>query len=247
MMALQQLEMRTREDGCQKGMQLKDNGCNCSADQQCPKCCAVSENKDLQISTVAGNQRGVKCDICQKFFYKNSNLKVHIKTVHEKIRSFKCSECPKALVSKSGLQKHLQVIHKKAMEQVSNPCTTDCDPTDKKTGSGRRKSVKCRKCLKSFSRNSSLGQHLKVVHEKIKDFKCTKCSKEFGGKGTLVRHTKNVHDKIREFQCSRCDMTFGQKSFPHKILVPNVKIRIGTKVLAPKFRFTTFFMLTDMI
>ena len=57
----------------------------------------------------------------------------------------------------------------------------------------------------SSSTNSNLNQHVKMVHEKIKDFKCTLCEFSSSTKGDLNRHIKMVHDKIKDFKCNLCE------------------------------------------
>ena len=42
-------------------------------------------------------------------------------------------------------------------------------------------------------------------------FQCDFCNKCFRGKSVLVNHVKTVHDKIKNFKCDLCEQTFSQK------------------------------------
>ena len=47
-------------------------------------------------------------------------------------------------------------------------------------------------------------QHIKVVHDKIKDSICEQCGGEFSGKWNLAEHVKVVHLNVREYRCDEC-------------------------------------------
>jgi len=63
----------------------------------------------------------------------------------------------------------------------------------------------CDKCNKVLTTNSVLKQHIKMVHDKIKDVKCDKCQYACSTNGDLKRHIKQVHDKIKNIKCSKCE------------------------------------------
>ena len=56
-----------------------------------------------------------------------------------------------------------------------------------------------------------LRQHVKVVHQLIKDYKCEDCGKCFGQKSYLGLHEKIVHKKIRDNLCELCDFSSSSK------------------------------------
>ena len=69
----------------------------------------------------------------------------------------------------------------------------------------------CIQCDYKCSISSHLKQHVKLIHDKIKDFKCDKCDFSCSAKGTLKKHVKNVHDKIKDFKCDKCDFECSDK------------------------------------
>ena len=55
------------------------------------------------------------------------------------------------------------------------------------------KNLKCDSCDKEFTRESTLENHRKVIHEQIKPFNCDSCDKSYGTKTHLKRHVENIH------------------------------------------------------
>lgn len=76
----------------------------------------------------------------------------------------------------------------------------------------KRKRFTCDRCEYSSDRKDKLNNHIKAVHDKIKDFFCDRddCKKAFSTNGDLQTHIKGVHDKIKDFVCDRddCEMAF---------------------------------------
>ena len=74
------------------------------------------------------------------------------------------------------------------------------------------KSLSCKECGKTFSRNDKLNDHIKRVHSEIKpeSFPCIQCEKTFTRKDNLQRHMKDSHKKEQRFECSECFDTFSR-------------------------------------
>ena len=66
-------------------------------------------------------------------------------------------------------------------------------------------------CDKSFSVNSSLRRHIRIIHEKLKPFVCQTCNAEFSTQDQLNGHTNRIHLKIRH-QCTQCEKSYPDKS-----------------------------------
>jgi len=64
---------------------------------------------------------------------------------------------------------------------------------------------KCEKCDSKFNTNGNLKDHVKSVHNKIKDFECDLCNHKCSSNSNLKRHIKHVHDKIKDFECDLCN------------------------------------------
>jgi very-short-patch-repair endonuclease len=70
----------------------------------------------------------------------------------------------------------------------------------------------CDKCEYKCTKVSNLLQHIKCVHDKIKDIECEQCDYKCSAKCDLLKHIKHVHEKIQDFKCDQCDFKFGIKS-----------------------------------
>jgi len=70
------------------------------------------------------------------------------------------------------------------------------------------KDFECDRCVLKCNSNSNLKRHIKAVHNKIKDFECDRCEFKCSLNSNLKRHIKQVHDKIKNFKCYKCDYTF---------------------------------------
>ena len=70
----------------------------------------------------------------------------------------------------------------------------------------------CEKCSKTFKRKEHLKDHLKTVHEKVRDYQCDQCGMKFTHEHSMRQHVKTVHQKIKEHKCDSCDKTFALKN-----------------------------------
>ena len=75
------------------------------------------------------------------------------------------------------------------------------------------KKHKCYLCDKVFYGSSrDLRDHIKSVHEGVKDHDCESCEKSFTTRRHLLSHFKKVHGQKR-FQCDACWKFFGVKYY----------------------------------
>ena len=56
----------------------------------------------------------------------------------------------------------------------------------------------CEICSHFFNTKKDLDQHIKYIHDKIKDAHCEICGKEFGRKGDLKKHIMSIHEGIKK-------------------------------------------------
>ena len=66
------------------------------------------------------------------------------------------------------------------------------------------KLFKCEKCVFKTVRKGDLKQHIKAIHDKIKDFKCNYdlCKYTCSSNSGLNTHINAVHNKIKSFKCN---------------------------------------------
>ena len=80
----------------------------------------------------------------------------------------------------------------KVMEEKSFPCITSCG--------------------KSFTALRSLQEHVKTIHEGLRNYECNYCGKDFTKSGNLKAHISAVHDGEKNYHCSQCSKSFSQLS-----------------------------------
>ena len=126
------------------------------------------------------------CGFCEKRFYRKSVLIDHERK-HTGEKPYVCAECGKAHDRKSSLNIHMQ------MKGERYPCEI---------------------CERTFSLKKTLRNHIKYVHEKMKNFSCDICAKTFGMKEHLKRHIEDMHEEHGEnFHSSdKCDSSFRKEN-----------------------------------
>jgi hypothetical protein len=70
----------------------------------------------------------------------------------------------------------------------------------------RVKHLKCDQCDYATN-NNSLVQHVKTIHEKIKDIECPDpaCEYRCSVSSSMRSHVNGVHRKTKDYQCPHCD------------------------------------------
>jgi len=170
------------------------------------------------------------CQVCQKRFYKKSNLQSH-EISHSKQKTILCTLCSKTFKRMRALKVHHESVHNKSDEcqgQIPNNSKTFlCTSCGKQfqTSTGLRlhtathtgveyiqKKYTCsfnEDCKKSFKSEADLKSH-QVVHTKEKPFHCHECPAAFAQKSSLQDHL-NVHRKT--FQCEKCKSCFSRDRY----------------------------------
>ena len=74
------------------------------------------------------------------------------------------------------------------------------------------KDSECSICKKRFGTNTLTERHIKQVHEKLKHFECQLCKKKFPQAQNLDWHIRGVHEKLKPFKCDTCGNNFAQSS-----------------------------------
>lgn len=74
------------------------------------------------------------------------------------------------------------------------------------------KVIECSECLRRFSSEKGLNQHIGKVHNfNRKSIKCALCCKKFREQPALKFHIRQVHEKTTRVKCDGCDKIFYSK------------------------------------
>jgi len=110
------------------------------------------------------------------------------------------------------LQQPIQIIEqpqptrKSTKANVQNAQGTNMQQTNQKVGG-----LQCHLCSKVLCNSQYLSQHIRVVHENIRDHACSFCDMKFGSKSHLIIHERK-HTGERPYVCDVCNKGFAQKS-----------------------------------
>ena len=72
--------------------------------------------------------------------------------------------------------------------------------------------IKCDICGNIFTTPRNLSQHIKRIHDKIKDIKCDICGKMFAGPTDIRTHKTHVHKGVKNYNCEFCHKAFNNLS-----------------------------------
>ena len=143
--------------------------------------------------------REFQCTMCSYETKDKHHMKAH-QLVHLNIRPFKCSLCSYAAKSNGNLKTHVNNMHIKE---------------DAKNGLAKIKAAICTKCGFKTASSSNLGQHIKAVHEGVKNNKCDQCDYATFYKRNLKEHVEARHgekrDNAEDIQCQLCEFTTSTK------------------------------------
>ncbi|XP_037950497.1 zinc finger protein 236 isoform X2 [Teleopsis dalmanni] len=90
-------------------------------------------------------------------------------------------------------------MHKSAMQQIQQIPRVGLGPTGPGSISGDSKPHQCQQCMKSFSSNHQLVQHIRV-HTGEKPYKCSYCDRRFKQLSHVQQHTR-LHTGERPYKC----------------------------------------------
>ena len=157
--------------------------------EQCDKFYVSKNVLNEHVRLIHHGIREYSCTLCGKLFQKSSGLKNHTLQVHEGVKKiyqkYECDQCNKIFNGKSSLRRHIRNIHEGLYEETK----VECNICGKKI---------CERFMK---------EHIKTIHEKIKDQKCPHCEMAFKQKKTLTAHLVR-HTGIKNHECSQCEKKF---------------------------------------
>ncbi len=69
----------------------------------------------------------------------------------------------------------------------------------------------CVECDYKTFRKSNLTQHVKTVHQRVKDFGCDRCEYRSARRSNVAYHIKTVHENVKDYECSFCNFKSARK------------------------------------
>ncbi|KAH8372324.1 hypothetical protein KR093_011021, partial [Drosophila rubida] len=153
-------------------------------EQPCSDCgllfrCPVALKKHMYKHT--GEQLPYPCNICGKGFHINSALKNHLLR-HAGIKNYVCPYCGVGKTTRQEWSKHI-LTHT------------------------QEKMFKCQVCEHATHTKRALDNHIKIVHEKIRNYACQYCGKTFGKSHACKIH-EMTHTGEKRCECKVCGKKF---------------------------------------
>ena len=140
----------------------------------------IKRPKGPKLHNNSKPQKKHKCSHCPYEAAQKSNLKRHVREVHETIRNYTCKKCGYAATERGKLMQHEQAVHNIQF-------------------------FKCEKCpYASAATLQRLQNHIKTVHERIRDHVCQECGYATSEKGHLREHMKGIHKMGNKVKCDQC-------------------------------------------
>jgi hypothetical protein len=98
--------------------------------------------------------------------------------------------------------------------------------------------VQCKFCEFKSNKPENMKQHIKCIHDQLRNFECHICNFATPMKTTLAKHIGSVHHKIKEYQCPECEYAAATKV----VLALHLKRRHAPKeeIRCPKCEFVAF-------
>lgn len=177
-----------------------------------------------------------RCPLCSYNSHRRTSMSQHINMIHLKKYLYNCKYCGKGFCDVMTYKEH-ENIHLGAKPLICVVCLKSFTFTrnliqhqvrfHKATILGIEAKNQCRICNRSYSKASTLENHMKL-HDKSKPREkthlCDTCGKGFAQKSKLVLHNR-VHTGYKPHKCSYCEKSFTKRDY----LVMHERIHSGEK------------------
>lgn len=200
----------------------------------------ITSELHIKLETPANenpSNDSIKCNYCDQYFKKISNLKLHEWSHNnnsKKGKTYKCKDCDKSYTQSSHLRRHEYLSHTKtdciqcndpqeSTQSPQKPCN-NCKPSLNHQDDGNQIIFKCKFCEKTFHKKAYRKKH-EDTHSDNRPFKCKFCDKQFRQSAHLKNHELSLHSNERPHKCKYCNICFAQRSHrtQHEMLHIGVK------------------------
>ena len=155
--------------------------------EQCDFECALKGSLEAHVKN---KHIGFKCNYCIKTYPDKRQRQVHMEADHEGTATIKkCPKCNYTTPKHHQLLVHKSRVHGNQIEE---------------------KRYLCEFCQKPFSRKDNMKNHIKAVHNAIKDLYCDKCPLAFSRVDNLKKHLLTVHEETQSNMCDICGKAFNR-------------------------------------
>ena len=171
----------------------------------------IIENKDdLTSKDKIENLDSPVCPECKFEFSTIENLRIHMENIH----------------SMSELPQNAGEIRDESNLSEDGSDARSKKPIDTSSDDNKTNKYQCGKCSYRTKYKRDLNNHIKAIHDKIRDRVCKECGYATSNKETLKNHIKAIHDKIRDQVCKECEFATSNKlSLKHHINSVHRKIK----------------------
>ncbi|XP_055710244.1 zinc finger protein OZF-like [Phlebotomus papatasi] len=164
------------------------------------------------------------CEFCTYRSRKKDCLQQHVDGAHNGKNDFFCQHCGRCFVSAIGLKQHIRRIKgikkfKCKICGIKKISSTELKNHENIHARGRI--FYCKFCPQKTTYKTHMKQHVKSVHQRIRNFHCPHCEKSFGTSDSLQNHLM-THTGQKPYACNECGKRF--------ILVEHLRSHMKTHI-----------------
>ncbi|XP_063837122.1 zinc finger protein 595-like [Ostrinia nubilalis] len=172
------------------------------------------------------NFRRLWCEPCKVSFASRKLNDEHKRTVHgAQAETYMCEHCGKLFACKSSMYSHTRthLPPQYACEHCDYKATYKHDLAKHLHIHAGIKLYQCQICAVRYRTSSTLNQHIRREHERVKRFRCELCTYACFDRTKYNRHMDS-HNNVKRFECEVCHSCFTRRCYWKKHLQKNHNI-----------------------